>query len=138
MTELTHPRFADGASALSGTRHVFIDQLEVRAVVGVHEHEKRSSQTLLISVDLTVHEDPAGHGDSLARVVCYEAICNRINAIATARHVNLIETLAEQIAAACLEDRRVALARVRIAKPDAIAAARAVGIAIERQQTFGG
>ena len=42
------------------------------------------------------------------------------------------DTLAELIAAACLRDRRVMAARVRIEKPDVIPNARSVGVEIER------
>ena len=51
-----------------------------------------------------------------------------------AGHVNLVETLAERIAAMCLEDRRVLSARVRIEKLDVFAEAESVGVEIERFQ----
>jgi dihydroneopterin aldolase len=44
----------------------------------------------------------------------------------------LAETLAELIAAACLKDRRVMAARVRVEKPHVIKNARSVGVEIER------
>ena len=50
----------------------------------------------------------------------------------SAGHVGLAETLAELIAAACLRDKRVMAARVRIEKPDVIPNARSVGVEIER------
>jgi 7,8-dihydroneopterin aldolase/epimerase/oxygenase len=47
-------------------------------------------------------------------------------------HVNLVETLCEKIASACLKDRRVLAARIRVEKPDIIPNARSVGVEIER------
>ena len=56
----------------------------------------------------------------------------KVDAIIAEGHVNLVETLAERIAAACLKDRRVMAARVRIEKPEIIPNARSVGVEIER------
>lgn len=134
MSEHRSHRPPPYADAVRGTRHVFVEELEVEAVVGVHDYEKRAAQRLIIGVDLTVREDPAGHADRLAKVVDYGALVRRIQAICRAGHVNLIETLAERIADGCLEDARVLAVRVRIKKPDAIAACAAVGIEIERLQ----
>ncbi len=122
------------ADALHGTRHVFVQGLTVDAVVGVHDHEKEKPQRLIISVDLTVQEGPVAHEDRLENVVCYEGVVRRIQAICSAGHVNLIETLAERIADSCLQDRRVLAARVRIEKPDILKECATVGIEIERRQ----
>ena len=51
----------------------------------------------------------------------------RIRAIIAEGHVRLAETLAERIAAACFEDRRVQTARVRVEKLHALPDAESVG-----------
>jgi dihydroneopterin aldolase len=130
LLSLTHTR----ASAVNRTRHVFVRSLEVMAVVGVHEHEKRQPQKLVISVDLTVGESDGELNDRLENVVCYEKVVRSIEAIIARGHVNLLETLAELIAAAALADRRVLAAKVRIEKPDIIPNCACVGIEIERLQ----
>jgi dihydroneopterin aldolase len=58
-----------------------------------------------------------------------------VREIVTLRHFNLIETLAERIAEACLADPRVEAARIAIAKPDIVAGCAEVGIAIERRRS---
>jgi dihydroneopterin aldolase len=123
------------ANAINKTRHVFVRDLEIMAVVGVHEHEKREAQRLIISVDLTVREGGEGLGDRLENVVCYEQVVRGIQGIIDRGHVNLIETLAEMIATSALEDRRVLAAKVRIEKPDIMPECASVGIEIERLQT---
>ncbi len=127
-----HPR-ADGVRR---TRHVFVRDLVVEASVGIHDHEKRAPQRLVISVDLTVSEEPSTHGDRIENVVCYEDVVARIRAICGKDHVNLIETLAECIAQACLEEVRVRAARVRVEKPDAFEDCAGVGVEIERLQAL--
>ncbi len=122
------------ANAINRTRHVFVRDLEVQAVVGVLEHEKLAPQKLVISVDLTVREGEEGLEDRLENVVCYGNVVDNIKAIIARGHVNLIETLADMIAESALADRRVLAAKVRIEKPDIIPECQSVGIEIERLQ----
>ncbi len=126
------------ANAIARTRHVFVRDLEVQASVGVHAHEKLQPQRLVMSVDLTVHEGAQQLDDRLENVVCYEQVVRKIQAICKAGHVNLIETLAENIAAACLQDRRVLAVRIRIEKPDIMPECASVGVEIERLQPLSG
>jgi dihydroneopterin aldolase len=123
-------RFADARNAL---RHVFVHDLEMMACIGVHTHEKSDKQRIRISLDLAVREsDATTVNDSLANVVCYEGVVASIRGLIDAGHVNLVETLAERIAALCLEDRRVRVARIRVEKLDVFPDATSVGVEIER------
>ena len=113
-------------------RRVFIRELELAALIGIHEREKQTKQRIVISLELSVDEGEGLAGDSIDQVVSYEEVVKRIEAIVAAGHINLAETLAERIAAACLEDARVQAVRVRVEKPDIIVNARSVGIEIDR------
>jgi dihydroneopterin aldolase len=129
-TVIEPPQFADARNAL---RHVFIRDLVLHAHIGVHQHEKNGPQRIRVNIDLAVWEhDAAAGGDQLAQVVCYEQVVSGIRRLVAAGHVNLVETLAEQIAALCLEDRRVRVTRVRVEKLDVFADATSVGVEIER------
>lgn len=112
--------------------HVFVRDLEINAHIGVHRHEKNAAQPLRINIDLTVQEGVGPVGDRLSNVVDYGKIVDGIRAIIAEGHVNLVETLAERIAAFALEDMRVLVARVRIEKLKVIPEARSVGVEIER------
>lgn len=137
MTEQSKTRTTSRADALHGLAHVFVRDLDVEAVVGVHAHEKLAPQPLRISIDLSVREAPEGHGDRLDAVICYEQVVRAVQSICAAEHVNLIETLAERIAAHCLADKRVHAVRVAIEKPEAFEECASVGVEIERLQTPG-
>jgi 7,8-dihydroneopterin aldolase/epimerase/oxygenase len=132
MTQSTSQPAVNIADAIRSIRHVFITNLTLDALIGVYEHEKINPQKIVINIDLTVSEDKLDIDDKLIGVVCYETIVNKIKTILAAGHVNLVETLAEQFADACLEDSRVIAARVRLEKPEAISEAASVGIEIER------
>ena len=125
------PRIAD---SIRGIRHVFVRDLAVDTEIGIHPREKHIAQRIIINVDLAVCETPVKDTDRYSDVVCYEQVVGRVRAFAAEGHVNLLETMAERIAAACLEDRRVLSARVRIEKPDIFDDCHSVGIEIERLQ----
>jgi 7,8-dihydroneopterin aldolase/epimerase/oxygenase len=119
------------ADAAPGTRHLLVRDLVLSARIGVHPHETRAPQRIRLNLDLSVAEGerPPEH---LAQVVDYEALIERVRRLVASRHVKLVETLAERVAALCLEDVRVRSARVRVEKLEAIPDAAAVGIEIER------
>src|SRR5690606_15940647 len=100
------------ANAARAIRHVFVRDLLLDAHIGAYRHEQGNAQPIRINVDLTVAE--AAHGDDLRNVVCYATVVDGIKAIVAEGHLNLVETLAERIAASCLEDERVQVARVRV------------------------
>jgi len=109
---------------------IFIRNLELLARIGVHGHEQGKLQPVRINVALTGEID-AGH-DRLENAIDYEAVADKIRAIVAADHINLAETLAERIAAACLDDKRVAKVCVRVEKLHALPGAEAAGVEIER------
>ena len=109
---------------------VLIRDLEVLARIGVHGHEQGKLQPVRINVALTA-EMSAG-GDRLENAVDYEAVAEKIRGLIAAGHINLAETLAERIATACFEDRRVRHARIRVEKLHALPGAEAAGVEIER------
>jgi dihydroneopterin aldolase len=120
------------ANAANSVRHVFVRDLMVSACIGIYDHEKRGSQPVRINIDLTVREGDVEIADRFENVVCYEEVVKRTESIVSSGHTNLVETMAEEIASACLEDARVFVARVRVEKLDAIANAGSVGVEIER------
>jgi dihydroneopterin aldolase len=67
-------------------------------------------------------------------VVDYERIAATVRRIVAAGHVRLVETLAERIAEACLTDKRVQVARIRVEKLDVFPDAASAGVEIERRQ----
>lgn len=118
------------ASAASRLRHVFVRDLDLQALIGIYDHEKVKPQRIIVNIDLSVQE---GSGDDdISHVVSYEIVVKKVEAIISAGHINLVETLCEKIAESCLSDKRVAAARVRVEKPDIIPNARSVGVEIER------
>ena len=109
------------ADARAAIRHVFVRDLVLECSIGVHSYEREALQRVRINLN-----------DDLASVVCYEELTKGVRELVSREHVNLVETLAEDVAAMCLIDGRVRSARVRIEKLDILKDAVSVGVEIER------
>ncbi len=123
------PRIASAGRSL---RHVFIRDMILSGSIGIHRHEKKAQQRVRINLDLAVDEGGQPIDDDINNVICYEQLAEGVGDIVGRSHVNLVETLAENIAAMCLEDLRVRSARVRVEKLDILDDAESVGVEIER------
>ena len=130
---IVHPlKIADARNLL---RHVFIRDLLLPCSIGVHQHEKTKPQQIRINLDLAVKESTEALNDQIENVVNYEEIVIGVRALIARGHVNLVETLADDIATMCLEDIRVRSVRVQIEKLDVFEDATSVGVEIERFST---
>jgi dihydroneopterin aldolase len=107
---------------------VFVRGLAVAAQIGIYDHEHGRKQPLVADVELSLTPGPIEH---FADTVNYESVAEKAQAIADAGHLHLVETFAERLARACLEDPRVIRVRVRVEKPEALAPqAQAAGVEI--------
>ncbi len=111
---------------------VLIRNLEMLARIGVHGHEQGKPQPVRVNIWLTGEIE--SDADRLENAIDYEAVAEKVRAIVAAGHINLAETLAQRIAAACFEDSRVVHARVRVEKLHALPGAEAAGVEIERDR----
>jgi dihydroneopterin aldolase len=119
-----------------GIRHVFVRDLVLPCNIGVHRHERDAPQRVRINLDLAVREDDTPIQDSIANVVCYEEIATGVRAIVGGGHINLVETLAERLAAFCLKNPRIETARVRVEKLDVFPDVASVGVEIVRTRSI--
>jgi dihydroneopterin aldolase len=93
--------------------------LRVRGRHGVYDVERAEGQDFLIDVTLELDLAPAAATDDVADTVHYGELAERLVAVVAGEPVNLIETLADRLAAVCLEDARVGAATVTVHKPQA-------------------
>lgn len=96
---------------------VFVRGLRLEAGIGVYDHEQGRLQELVIDVSLELAPAPV---ERLGDTINYEAVANAARAIIAGGHVGLVETFAERLALAMLEDARVRRATVRVEKPGAL------------------
>lgn len=93
--------------------------LRVRGFHGVLPEEREQGQIFVVDVVLELDLRPAAASDDVADTVDYGELASRLGAAVAGEAVDLIETLAERLAAVCLADRRVRRVEVTVHKPDA-------------------
>jgi 7,8-dihydroneopterin aldolase/epimerase/oxygenase len=118
-------------------RRVFIRDLVVDARIGVYAEEKSRPQPVRINISFEMRDDgldhPGGVGpDAVGRVVDYDGLAKRIRAFIRRAHVELVETMAEEIARLSLQDPRVTSARVSVEKLTVFSDAVSAGVEIVR------
>jgi len=114
------------------TDQIQIKDLLLRAILGINEEERRNRQDVLINITLHADTRAAGRSDGIADAVNYRTLTKRIIALVEDSQFYLVEKLAAEIAALCLDDPRVEQADVRVEKPGALRFARSVGVEIQR------
>ena len=93
--------------------------LRVRGYHGVLDSERRDGQEFLVDAVLAVDTRPAAATDDLSLTVDYAGLSERLAGIVAGEPVQLIETLAERLAQACLAEPAVRQAEITVHKPNA-------------------
>ncbi|MEU9188044.1 dihydroneopterin aldolase [Streptomyces sp. NPDC048484] len=93
--------------------------LRARGHHGVFPKEREEGQTFIVDLTLGLDTRPAAATDDLTKTVHYGIVAEEVVAVVEGRPVNLIETLAEQIAQTCLKHDGVQEVEVCVHKPDA-------------------
>jgi 7,8-dihydroneopterin aldolase/epimerase/oxygenase len=117
---------------------VFVRNLTVDAILGIHPREREHTQPVRISFAMATDTRPAARSEDIGQAVDYAAAADRVAALTREGRFKLAETLAEHIAQLLLHEFPVQRVRVEVEKPEAVAAADSVGVSIERRRTQGG
>lgn len=86
---------------------------------GVLASERETEQPFVVDAVLEVDTRSAAASDDVADTVDYGVLAHRLADVVTGEPVDLIETLAERLAATCLDDARVSGVRLTVHKPQA-------------------
>lgn len=124
LSALIHPQLND-------CRRLFLRNYEVMINIGVYEFEKKGEQRLLINVDLYIPlalSSPTH--DQLEEVVDYDFIRNTIAQRMSHGHVQLQETLCDDIVREMLAHPSVRAVRVSTMKPDVYPDCEGVGVEV--------
>ena len=114
-------------------RKIFLKGLEVKASIGIHEFELNTAQRLIIDVELFVPltlSTPTS--DSLHEVIDYDFIREVVFARIERGHINLQESLVDDLLDSLLANPGVKAARVSSHKPDVYPDCAAVGVEVFR------
>ena len=114
---------------------VFIEGLEIEALIGIYDWERRIRQPLLFDLEMAFDNRVPAASDDIALTLDYKAVSKRLIEYVTASEFGLVETLAERCAEIVMNEFKVERVRLKLSKPGAVRGARAVGVFIERART---
>ncbi len=116
---------------LSDCRRIFLRNYVIDANIGIHAHEKNGAQRVALNVDVYVPLAlSTPRHDRIHEVIDYDFIRLAIKHRIEQGHINLQETLIDDVARALLAHPAVRAVRVSSEKPDVYDDVDAVGIEI--------
>lgn len=124
MYALLHPR-------LRNCRRFFLRNYEVPIKIGVYDFEKQGAQKMLINVELFIplsRSTPVN--DRLDEVIDYNFIHDTLAARTDEGHINLQETLIDDVAEKLLQHPDVVAVKVSSEKPAAYEDCDSIGVEI--------
>ncbi len=111
---------------------VIIRDLKIETIVGLYPWERVARQCLCLDIDMATDVRQAAMNDDLSLTIDYSAVCEAVTTLVQERQYQLIETLAEQVAAMIQERFGVQGLRLAVYKSDVLTHVRRVGIEINR------
>ena len=114
---------------------IFIRELRVEALIGFHKRERHAAQILQVDLEIGIANAAVFATDRVADCIDYEKVTARIGELAAERHYNLVEALAERIAAPLIDQFGASAAKVSVAKLGILKHAGLVGVTIERRKS---
>lgn len=124
LSALYHPQLSD-------CRRVYLRNFDLQANIGVHEFEKNGAQRIIVNIDLFVPlRSTTPLHDKIDEVLDYDFIHATIRDRIAVGHINLQETLCDDLARVLLAHPLVRAVRVATEKPDVYPDCDAVGVEV--------
>src|ERR1043165_9824641 len=112
---------------------IFIRDLRIEAIIGIHKRERHVRQTLSIDLDIGVPGPAVFASDKVADTIDYEKVALRIRELGASGQYRLVETFADRVAALLIKDFGAPWCKVSAAKLGILAGTKLVGVSIERK-----
>ena len=126
MTNESHP-FCD---------EIHIEQFELFARVGVPEDERANPQRLVVNISFWPYQQARDLTDDIQRTVNYSAVAEEVKSFVHDQSVNLIETLADRLAAHLLRTFGIQKVTLEVRK-FALADTKYVSVTVTRNASVG-
>jgi len=111
---------------------IYLRDLRVETVIGIYDWEREIRQTVVIDLEMGADIRRAAETDAIEDTLDYKSIAKTVIAFVEQSEFQLVETLAERVAALILSDFAIPWLRLSINKQGAVRGARDVGVCIER------
>ena len=120
---------------LTHCRRLFLKAFEINMNIGVHDFEKQGEQRVIVNIDLYVPlQSNTPNKDDLSEVVDYDFMRQTIADIIAPGHIQLQETLCDEIVKRMLAHPLVFATRVSTEKPDVYPDCEGVGVEVFRSK----
>ncbi|MCE3045968.1 MULTISPECIES: dihydroneopterin aldolase [Legionella] len=112
-----------------------MDILEVKALkiatrIGVHHWEQQIKQNLFI--DISIPGDFSQCNDDINKTIDYDALCRSVTEYVESNSFQLIETVADRVAALIKEEFKLEQVVVSVSKPHSVAHANDIRVTVKR------
>lgn len=111
---------------------IYINNLELKTLVGVQPEERRRKQPLIVNIILTCNLRKPGITDRLEDTIDYKIIEDKVASAIINNEFYLIERVAEFAAEICLEDPNVRSVIVSVEKAGTLNYGKSAVVEIER------
>ena len=111
---------------------IFIKDLRAHGIIGIHPHERKTPQDILINVTVFTDTRRAAQTDHIEDCINYGILARKLKAHAESAARLTVEALANDLAEICLQEQGAEKVILSVEKPDAVPSARSVGVEVER------
>ena len=111
---------------------IFLRELEVEAVIGIWEWERRIKQIVSIDLEMAAEVRRAAETDNIEGTLNYRDVAKRLISFVGSSEFQLVESLAEAIARIIVTEFGVPWVKASVTKPGAVEGSKEVGAMIER------
>jgi dihydroneopterin aldolase len=116
---------------------IHIEGLEVSALIGVYDWERKHQQRLIVDVELSADLSEAALTDDVKYTLNYAQISQGISDFAAQSQFKLIEALASHMVDWLLQSfPNLKSVRLKLSKPDILANAKNVAVEFTKEQNF--
>lgn len=113
---------------------IFIEQLVIPTVVGVHAKERKYKQPIMLDLQLFTSFQDAITSDNIADAVDYEEIVTRLIPFVKRQDSHLLESLANNIIRFVIDNFAIEKVSLKLTKPKALRYTKQVGVMITRSR----
>ncbi len=117
----------------TGWQRIHVEGLIITCLIGIREQELLQPQRIQVDIELVRGEPSNPTNDNYGRVMCYQAVVEKVRVMASDGKIKLVETLAERIADICYADYPdLTSLNIKVGKPDIFPDVSMVRVELER------
>ncbi|BBM89072.1 dihydroneopterin aldolase [Spirochaetota bacterium] len=114
---------------------IFLKDIELYIVIGVHSHERVRHQKVRLSITLYIDTRKPAESDNLRDTVNYETLKEAIEDMSKSKNFHLIEAFGQAAANLCFKLTTSTAVKITVAKEWVLAHTHSVGVVLYRNRS---